>query len=235
MAAWRAIFRKTRSIWNPQTRGETDLAGARAHVLLENLFWLPVWLSRYDLDQYERVESKLGELFEHGIAGPGEAWSPEMLGLDHDHGDPGREAFLLAATRLINERGYRGASVQRIASELNVTKGSFYHHLDAKDELVAACYQRSFDTISEAQADADTRGGSHWQRLSSTIATLIDVQFSQRGPLLRTTALHGLPPGCAARWSPAPTGSPAATPARSPTAWPKAPAAPSMPKSPRRR
>ena len=75
-----------------------------------------------------------------------------------------------------------------------MTKGSFYHHLDAKDELVAACYQRSFDTISEAQADADVRGGSHWQRLSSTIATLLDVQFSERGPLLRTTALHGLPP-----------------------------------------
>jgi AcrR family transcriptional regulator len=194
LASWRAIFRKTRSIWEPQNRVETDLAGARAHVLLENLFWLPVWLSRYDLDQYDRVEGKLFELFAHGIAGPREQWAPEMLALDHDHGDPGREAFLLAATRLINERGYRGASVQRIASELNVTKGSFYHHLDAKDELVAACYQRSFDTISEAQADADARGGSHWQRLSSTIATLLDVQFSERGPLLRTTALHGLPP-----------------------------------------
>ena len=57
-------------------------------------------------------------------------------------------AFLLAATRLINELGYRGASVQRIASELNVTKGSFYHHLDAKDDLVAACYRRSFDRIA---------------------------------------------------------------------------------------
>lgn len=194
LAGWRAIFRKTRSIWAPQVRAQTDLAGARAHVLLENLFWLPVWLSRYDLDQYDRVEGKLDELFEHGIAAPDERWAPEMLALDHDHGDPGREAFLLAATRLINERGYRGASVQRIASELNVTKGSFYHHLDAKDELVAACYKRSFDTISEAQADADARGGSHWQRLSSTIATLLDVQFSERGPLLRTTALHGLPP-----------------------------------------
>src|SRR3546814_2648286 len=64
-----------------------------------------------------------------------------------------------------------------IASELNVTKGSFYHHLDAKDDLVIACYKRSFDTIAEAQRLADERGGTHWRRLSSIIATLLDVQF----------------------------------------------------------
>src|SRR3546814_7689506 len=68
-------------------------------------------------------------------------------------------------------------------------------HLDAKDDLVIACYKRSFDTIAEAQRLADERGGTHWRRLSSIIATLLDVQFSERGPLLRTTALHGLPPG----------------------------------------
>ena len=133
------------------------------------------------------------DVFEHGIAGPGQNWAPELINLEHDEPEPGREAFLLAATRLINELGYRGASVQKIASELNVTKGSFYHHLDAKDDLVIACYKRSFDTIADAQQLSDERGGSHWQRLTSTIATLLDVQFSERGPLLRTTALHGLP------------------------------------------
>ena len=194
LTAWREVFRKTRRLWSPATKVETDLAGARAHVLLENMFWLPVWLNRYDLDQYDRVETRLLQVLCDGIAAHGERWDPRPLPLDHDDGDPGREAFLLAATRLINERGYRGASVQRIASELNVTKGSFYHHLDAKDELVAACYDRSFNTIGAAQADADAAGGNHWQRLSSIVAALLDVQFSERGPLLRTTALHGLPP-----------------------------------------
>ena len=83
--------------------------------------------------------------------------------------------------------------MQRIASELHVTKGSFYHHLDAKDDLVIACYQRSFDTITDAQRLADAGGGTHWQRLSSTVATLLDIQFAERAPLLRTTALSGLP------------------------------------------
>ena len=192
---WRAIFRKTRALWGePGNRAETDLYGARAHVLLENTFWLPAWLTRYEIDEYPRVEARLMEVFAHGIVGANQHWAPTLLDLEHDEPEPGREAFLLAATRLINELGYRGASVQKIASELNVTKGSFYHHLDAKDELVIACYKRSFDIIAEAQRLAEDHGGSHWDRLASTIATLLDVQFSERGPLLRTTALSGLPP-----------------------------------------
>ena len=195
LTGWREVFRGTRNLWGEaRNRLQTDLHGARAHVLLENTFWLPVWLVRYEQDQYDRIEARLMDVFENGLAGPGEAWSPGLLNLDHDEPEPGRGAFLLAATRLINELGYRGTSVQKIASELNVTKGSFYHHLDAKDDLVIACYKRSFDTIADAQRLADSGGGSHWQRLTSTIATLLDIQFSERGTLLRTTALSGLPP-----------------------------------------
>ena len=194
MAGWRDVFRRTRALWGPgATRAHTDLYGARAHVLLENTFWLPVWLGRYDPDQYARVEDRLMSVFAGGIAGERADWSPALIDLEHDDAEPGREAFLRAATRLINELGYRGASVQKIASELNVTKGSFYHHLDAKDDLVIACYKRSLDTINEAQRLAEALPKDHWHRLSSAIATLIDVQFSQRGPLMRTTALSGLP------------------------------------------
>ncbi|WP_077228534.1 TetR/AcrR family transcriptional regulator [Sphingomonas hengshuiensis] len=194
MSGWRNIFRKTRSLWGKDgTRAQTDLRGARAHVLLENSFWLTAWLPRYEVDEYPRVEARLMDVFRHGIAAPGQGWAPDIFALEHDEPEPGREAFLLAATRLINELGYRGASVQRIASELNVTKGSFYHHLDAKDDLVAACYRRSFDILADAQRLAESHEGTHWDRLASTIATLLDVQFSERGPLLRTTALSGLP------------------------------------------
>ncbi len=196
MAGWREVFRRTRLLWGPTAaRAQTDLNGARAHVLLENTFWLPIWLTRYEPDQYGRVEERLMDVFAHGIAGKDAKWSPTLLDLSHDEAEPGREAFLLAATRLINELGYRGASVQKIASELNVTKGSFYHHLDAKDDLVIACYRRSFDTIADAQSRGEAEGGSYWHKLSSTVATLLDVQFAERGPLLRTTALSGLPVG----------------------------------------
>ena len=196
MNRWREVFRRTRALWGSGlSRAATDLAGARAHVLLENIFWLPLWLPRYEVDQYPRAAARLIALLRVGLAVDGAGWDPAAVALPHDDPVPGREAFLLAATRLINELGYRGASVQRIASELNVTKGSFYHHLDAKDDLVVACYRRSFDTIAAAQRLADERGGTYWQRLCDTVATLVAVQFSERESLLRTTALSGLPAG----------------------------------------
>jgi len=195
LAGWQRVFRSARRLWgDPSDRAAKDLNGARAHVLLENTFWLPAWLSRYDLDEYGRVESRLMGVFAHGLAVDGAAWAPDLLGIGDDARDSGRAAFLTAATTLINQLGYRGASVQRIASELNVTKGSFYHHLDAKDELVVECYRRSFSIIADAQARAHEGGGTHWQMIANVMATLLDVQFSDRGPLLRTTALSGLPP-----------------------------------------
>ena len=191
---WREVFRRTRLLWGPATsRTAKDLHGARAHVLLENTFWLPVMLRRYEPEQYPRIQARLMDLFAHGLAAPGATWEPALLDLAHEEREPGRAQFLLAATRLINELGYRGASVQRIASELNVTKGSFYHHLDAKDDLVIACYQRSFDTIGDAQAAAEATDGTYWQRLTNAVATLLDIQFAEAAPLLRTTALSGLP------------------------------------------
>ncbi|MEH3105025.1 MAG: TetR family transcriptional regulator [Sphingomonas phyllosphaerae] len=196
MNRWREVFRRTRALWGDGlSRAATDLAGARAHVLLENIFWLPLWLPRYEVDQYPRAAARLIALLRDGLAVEGARWDPVAVVLPHDDPVPGREAFLLAATRLINELGYRGASVQRIASELNVTKGSFYHHLDAKDDLVVACYRRSFGTIAATQRLADERGGTHWERLCDTVATLVAVQFSERESLLRTTALSGLPAG----------------------------------------
>ncbi|MBW4329397.1 TetR family transcriptional regulator [Stakelama sp. CBK3Z-3] len=194
LSKWRETFRMTRDLWgaNPG-RAQKDLAGARAHVLLENLFWTPIWLRRYAAEQYGRVEERFMDVFQTGLAPRDAPWSPELLEIAYWEPQPGRESFLLAATRLINELGYRGASVQRIASELKVTKGSFYHHLDAKDDLVIQCYHRSFEAITTAQREADSAGGDHWHRLTGTIATLLDMQFSERMPLLRTTALHGLP------------------------------------------
>ena len=42
------------------------------------------------------------------------------------------------------------SKVEKISEQLNVTKGSFYHHNDAKDELVVECFERTFEGISEA-------------------------------------------------------------------------------------
>lgn len=195
---YQAIFRRIRAYFGATGDGERKaLFTARAHMLTEVTFWLPAWITRYSISDFSRVRDRLFDLLVHGIAPAGTDWTPVSLpALDEGSAEPpetGSGAFLRAATRLINELGYRGASVDRIVAELNVTKGSFYHHLDAKDDLVLECFRRSYRRVSRAQRLADEAGGSHWQRLEAAIATLLDIQFASDWPLLRTTALHALP------------------------------------------
>lgn len=104
-----------------------------------------------------------------------------------------QDAFLRAATQLINELGYHGASVDRISARLNVTKGSFYHHNPNKEDLVSACFERSFATIRRVQAVAMEGPGSGWEKLGASARALVRYQFSEQGPLLRMSAWSELP------------------------------------------
>ena len=47
-----------------------------------------------------------------------------------------REEILLAANKLFRKKGYNGTSMQGIAEEVDLLKGSLYHHFSAKEELL---------------------------------------------------------------------------------------------------
>jgi AcrR family transcriptional regulator len=169
-------------------------ATARAQILLEQIHWLEAWLPRYDAHDYARVCERMHDILVGGLAPAGAVWDPRPIAAGApDAATSVADAFLLAATRLINQRGYHGASVELISASLNVTKGSFYHHHNAKDDVVSACFERSFDAVRRAQLAALALPGDQWDRLSAAAAALVEFEFSREGPLLRTTALAALP------------------------------------------
>jgi len=197
--AYMKMFRRVRQIFDaPEldwlTRGRRT---ARTHLLLEQLFWAATWLPRYDTEDYPRLRDRMYEILLSGLAAEGAAWAPQPIPMaelaPRDKHEMSRETFLLAATRLINARGYRGASVDKISAELNVTKGSFYHHNDAKDDLVVACFERTFDVMRRVQRLSMEVPGNEWTRLSSAAGALAEFQLSERGPLLRASALTAVP------------------------------------------
>lgn len=194
---YQAIFREIRAYFGPVGDAHHKaLLTARTHMLMEVVFWLPVWISQYSLADFPRVQAQLVDILTNGIAKPDAPWDPKIIDLAEEEvrGETeGPESFLRVATRLINEAGYRGASVVRIADELNVTKGSFYHHLDAKDDLVLECFRRSYQRTSRVLSAVEDSEPSGWRRIETAIATLMDIQFFQSWPLLRTSALQALP------------------------------------------
>ncbi|MBY5973821.1 TetR/AcrR family transcriptional regulator [Ferrimonas balearica] len=176
--------------------GGKGRALARAQLLCDVLHWSRTWQRLYAVEDFPRVEARLADLLEHGLAPSGQGWQVTPLPVEEEEAPPpgaSPEAYLRVATRLINDRGYRGASVERIAGELQLSKGSFYHHLSGKDDLVRACFDRSFSRVTATQHRAAALPLSEWDKLGAAVSTLLEAQLGGEEPLLRDTALLALP------------------------------------------
>ena len=68
-----------------------------------------------------------------------------------ERGDGGtRQAILDAAGGLFQRLGYSGTSMQQIADEVGILKGSMYHHYGSKQEILYALTRESFaSTVDE--------------------------------------------------------------------------------------
>lgn len=167
---------------------------ARTHLVLGCLLWLPAWLAYRDPEDYIFDARHFSDLIVNGFADATQQLKPteSVVSIATRDTSP-REEFLRAATYLINEHGYHGASVDKISAQLNVSKGSFYHHNQTKDELVLECFERTIAVIRQAQSEGRSLPGSGIDRLRATCAALAEYQLSKNGPLLRSTALLTLP------------------------------------------
>jgi AcrR family transcriptional regulator len=194
--AYVAMFRRVRGLLEGAesaawTRAELN---ARAHLLISEVFWAPAWLHRRDPEDYGWIAQRVMSMTCDGLAAPGAVWSPVALpSLMAERRDDPAEHFLRAATELINEEGYVGASVEKISARLNVTKGAFYHHNATKDDLVQTCFERTVQVMRAAIRQAEGLAGNGYQALASVSAALVEYQLSGNAPLLRTSALTSAP------------------------------------------
>ncbi|WP_292933345.1 TetR/AcrR family transcriptional regulator [Noviherbaspirillum sp.] len=198
-AAYTDMFRRVRRLLATDTAHSANRVSlnARSHLLLTLTVSAMSWSSRYDPEDHELVAERMSDVLIGGLASESSRWHCTALDEELAHVSSGAEttqdAFLRAATALINEQGYRGASVDRISARLNVTKGSFYHHNPNKEDLIAACFERTFAVTRRMQMTARSASGSGWDKLSAVSRALVRYQFSEQGPLLRMSAWSELP------------------------------------------
>lgn len=205
--AFTTLFRSMRQLLRCAGDRNIDRArlNARTHLLLALSQWSRVWLRRYETDGYARAAAHVADIFLYGLSAPSHAVDRVMVALPAPSHGPTvgrprpvhepiltREQFLRAATRMINAHGFHGASVERISASLNATKGAFYHHNVDKQEMVVACFERSFSVIRMAQIAASGEANGR-ARLANAAAALVRFQLSDQGPLLRIVTLTSLP------------------------------------------
>lgn len=200
-AAYIDLFRSVRSLLaGPELAAlGRDARNARAYLLLATVHALPACLQHHEPDEYPRQGRRIADLALHGVFASPASWPTDaerqarQLPEPPPAADDTSEAFLRAATELINEQGYRGASVERIAALLDATKGKFYHHHETKHDLVTACFERSFAVQRHYLQAAESAGGTGAGRLVAAAVALVRYQLAERGPLLRASAYSALP------------------------------------------
>ena len=71
-----------------------------------------------------------------------------------------REAVLLAAVRLFNDRGFHASSLDDVAAVLGISKPTIYHYLGNKEQVLIECVSRGCDALlGAAHASVQEPGG----------------------------------------------------------------------------
>lgn len=196
--AYTDMFRRMRALLDGRETAALSRAdlNARTHLVISVAHWERSWIGRHESDEYPRVAERVADIVLRGVAGPGAAWPARPIAtgaLQTDDTGSSTEAFLRAATVLVNEQGYRGASIDKISARLHMTKGAFYHRHDTKHDLISACFERSFGVLRRALSAAEAAPGPGWDRACAAATALVRFQLGEHGPLLRATAISALP------------------------------------------
>ena len=83
------------------------------------------------------------------------------------------DEILAAAARMFREKGYHGTSVRDIAESVGLLKGSLYHYIRSKEELLARLFDGALEgTVRELEAIAN-RDASASERLHDMVTTYV--------------------------------------------------------------
>ena len=186
-----------------------------AHVVAQAIFgivsWIvlsPGWVGKGgDAASALRMADAIVDHLEHGLARtPAAPFScridvksltsaPANM-FDREHAAAMKiEQVLETASRLFNERGLDGASLDQIAAALGATKGALYHYFSDKRELILRCYERSA-ALDEKMTDlAEHSGGTGLERGMIGLHLNVQAQVAGPSPLVPLIGFESIAPG----------------------------------------
>src|SRR5688572_25980336 len=93
--------------------------------------------------------------------------------------------ILKSAAAAFRRRGYHGASVDEIASALEMTKGNLYYYFRNKEEILFACHDYSLEVLLALLAEVQAEATRPDDKLRKLILAFIHMILDE----LRGTAL----------------------------------------------
>jgi len=95
--------------------------------------------------------------------------------VSHATRSPRRAELVRAAARLFSARGYHGTSMQDLADELGLLRGSLYAHIGSKEELLFDVVDEGADRFLARGHEAAAAAGSAAERLRAFLAGHVET------------------------------------------------------------
>lgn len=105
-----------------------------------------------------------------------------------------RVEILKSAAAAFRRRGYHGASVDEIASALEMTKGNLYYYFRNKEEILFACHDYSLDTLLALLAEVQRSHSPPDEKLRRLILAFIHIILDELQGTALTLDLQALSP-----------------------------------------
>lgn len=105
-----------------------------------------------------------------------------------------RVEILQSAAAAFRRRGYHGASVEEIARDLRMTKGSLYYYFKNKQEILYFCHDYSLDLLLDLLARVEAEGRPPDERLRQLIRAFVHMIIDELKGTALTMDLQALPP-----------------------------------------
>lgn len=91
-----------------------------------------------------------------------------------------RDEILEAAAQIFREKGFHAASMQDIASRVNLQKASLYHHISSKQEILLSLLDRALDLLTEHIEEVLARPLPPDQKLTQAMRAYLQVILDHR-------------------------------------------------------
>ena len=105
-----------------------------------------------------------------------------------------RIEILRSATAAFRRRGYHGASVDQIASALNMTKGNLYYYFKNKEEILYVCHDYSLDLVLKQLKEVERNSWAPDKKLHALISGFVHLFIDVLPGTVWTLDLEALSP-----------------------------------------
>ncbi|WP_068544501.1 TetR/AcrR family transcriptional regulator [Thalassotalea crassostreae] len=160
------------------------------------IFWLPIWLNAVKPEAREEAFNQLISVIRYGLNNQSQQFefqpfaheqiqtAPEGFNRQQQNRKK-QEAFFRVGSIFFNQKGFKGTSLDELASSLGVTKGAFYYHIKNKDDLLVKCFERTLNIENKVLEESLKISSTGINKLAFAAQKLFNIQVGDQGPLIR--------------------------------------------------